>query len=314
MSAKFLEGFGNKLAEQWIANLFAPAFVFWIGGILAYIYRYGWQSIAQWFPDAKFEPLQVGILAIALILILISAFVVQRFDTEVLRGLEGYWYPGIRDLGRPILDRMTQSQINRRKNLLKRWKQLHQKYDHQQLSALDRANYVRLDRALRQFPNLDDDFMPTRLGNILRAAERRPYDRYGLDAIICWSRLWLLMPDSARKELQDARTELNNGVRIWSWSILFLVWTIWTWWAIPCAIASAFFAYGWILDSAIVYGDLIESVFDLYRTSLYQSLRFPLPTHPAEEKAMGLQVTEYLFRGSQSDRLQFTLPTSGEKK
>ncbi|NJR52089.1 MAG: hypothetical protein HC780_23465 [Leptolyngbyaceae cyanobacterium CSU_1_3] len=156
--------------------------------------------------------------------------------------------------------------------------------------------------------------MPTRLGNILRAAERRPYDRYGLETITCWSRLWLLMPDSARKELQDARTELNNGVRILSWSILFLVWTIWTWWAIPCAIASAFFAYCWILDSAIVYGDLIESVFDLYRTSLYQSLRFPLPAHPGEEKAMGLQVTEYLFRGSQSDRLQFTPSASGEKK
>lgn len=209
---------------------------------------------------------------------------------------------------------MTQSQIKRRKNLLNRWKKLHKKYNQHQLSARDRAEYVRLDRAFRQFPTLDDDFMPTRLGNILRASERRPYDRYGLDAIICWSRLWLLMPDSARKELQDARTELNNGVRIWSWSILFLVWTIWTWWAIPCAIASAIFAYCWILDAATVYGDLIESVFDLYRISLYQSLRFPLPNNPVEEKEIGLKVTEYLFRGLQKDFIQFTTPPNGEKK
>ena len=237
MSAKFLEGFGTKLAEQWIANLFAPAFVFWSGGVLAYIHRYGWQSLDQWFPDAKFEPLQVGILAISLILILISGFIVKRFDPEVLRGLEGYWYLGLRNLGRPLLNRMTQFQINRRKSLLKPWKQLHQKYIHHQLSALDRAEYVKLDTALRQFPNLDEDFMPTRLGNILRAAERRPYDRYGLDAIVCWSRLWLLIPNSARKELPDARTELNNGVRIWSWSLLFLVWTPWTLWAIPLGAA-----------------------------------------------------------------------------
>ena len=41
MSAKFLEGFGGKLAEQWIANLFTPAFLFWTGGLLAYSHRYG---------------------------------------------------------------------------------------------------------------------------------------------------------------------------------------------------------------------------------------------------------------------------------
>lgn len=209
---------------------------------------------------------------------------------------------------------MTQAQLNQRNNLLKRWKHLHKLQQTQPLSALDRANYVRADLALRQFPSLEEDLLSTRLGNILRAAERRPYDRYGLDAIICWPRLWLLLPDSARQELQAARAELNNGVRIWAWSILFLVWTIWAWWAIPAAIVSAVLAYGWILDSAIVYGDLIESVFDLYRSSLYQSLRFPLPTNPAAERAIGLQVTEYLFRGSHSASIQFTSPISGEKK
>jgi hypothetical protein len=151
--------------------------------------------------------------------------------------------------------------------------------------------------------------MPTRLGNILRAAERRPYERYGLDAIVCWPRLWLLLPETAKKELQEARTQLINGVRIFAWSLLFLIWTIWSWWAIPAAIGSALFAYCWILDTAIVYGDLIEAAFDLYRPLLYQSLRFPLPNNAAEEKAMGEQVTQYLWRGSLSEPIAFATST-----
>jgi hypothetical protein len=61
----------------------------------------------------------------------------------------------------------------------------------------------------------------------------------------------------------------------------------------------------WTLDSATLYGDLIESAFDLYRFSLYQSLRFPLPKTIAEEEALGLKVTEYLYRGTYPPGLDF---------
>lgn len=306
MSASFLQGFGGKLAEQWVTQLLTPAVVFWGGGLLAYGTRYGWAAITQRFPDTNSEPLRLGILALGLIGLVISALIVQRFDTEVLRGLEGYWYPGIRDLGRGLLQWMTRRQIRRRNTVLKRWKQLQRQAKVNPLSAVERAELVRCDATLRQFPSRDDDFLPTRLGNLLRAAERRPYDRYGLDAIICWPRLWLLLPDSAKTELQAARTDLNNGVRIFTWSLLFLIWTIWAWWAIPCALVSALLAYSWMLDSATVYGDLIESAFDLYRSLLYTYLRLPLPAHAAEEQARGQQVTEYLFRGSQSPQMEFT--------
>lgn len=68
-----------------------------------------------------------------------------------------------------------------------------------------------------QFPSQPNRLMPTKLGNILRAAESRPYDKYGLDAVICWSRLWLLLPDGVKKELQEARSNLNTAARFWLW-------------------------------------------------------------------------------------------------
>jgi hypothetical protein len=312
MSAKFLEGFGGKLAEQWVANLLTPAFVFWSGGILAYIHRHGWDAVAKLFPDSKIEALQLAVLACFLLLIYISALVVQRFDTEILRGLEGYWYPGIRHLFRPYL---TQYQIKRKDEIKTQWKPLNKKLKAQKaVTSTERANFVRYDRSLRQFPNDETDFLPTRLGNLLRAAERRSYDRYGLDAIVCWPRLWLILPENTKKELQEVRTQLNNGVRIFTWSILFLGWSYWSLWVLPVAIVSAIFAYCWILDTAEIYGDLLESAFDLHRIALYQSLRFPLPKTPQEEHEIGLQVTEYLFRGTRPSALEFTPPASNEKK
>ncbi|WP_392533732.1 hypothetical protein [Nostoc sp. C117] len=148
--------------------------------------------------------------------------------------------------------------------------------------------------------------MPTKLGNILRAAESRPYDKYGLDAVICWSRLWLVLPDGVKKELQEARSSLNTAPRFWLWSLLFIVWTVWAWWAVPAGLLGLIFAYYWTVDAAGVYCSLLESAFDLYRLELYKSLRWPIPINPKQEQESGKQLTIYLLRGSDQDRPIFT--------
>jgi hypothetical protein len=294
MTAKVLEGFSGKLAEQWVATLLTPAFVFWASGLAIYTHRIGWDNLTKWYSQYP-EPLQVGILVISLCLVAASAFVAQRFDTEVLRALEGYWYPRIRLVLQPLIkyQRHRKSKIKKRFNNLDRTLNDNTKT----LTANNFAEHVQLERTYRQFPLKDHDIMPTRLGNILRAAERRPGDRYGLDAIVCWPRLWLLLPDAVKKDIQDARAELNNAVRLFLWSTLFLVWTIWTWWAIPIALIAAAFAYCWTLDAAEVYATLIEATFDLHRHLLYQALRWDLPKDPKEERRVGKQLTDYLWLG-----------------
>lgn len=143
--------------------------------------------------------------------------------------------------------------------------------------------------------------MPTRLGNLLRAAERKPLEKYGLDAIICWSRIWFLIPDTVRKELQIARADLDTATRFWLWGILFILWTfLGAWWAAPLGIISALFAYyayyNWAIDAAATYGELIEATFDLYRHLLYESIRWNLPSDPNEERRVGKELTNYLYQ------------------
>lgn len=95
MTAKVLESFGGKLAEQWVATLLTPAFIFWLGGFVTAIQRLGWNTLVTRY-TAYPEPLQIAILVGALCIVAATAFAVQRFDTPIIRFLEGYWYPWLR--------------------------------------------------------------------------------------------------------------------------------------------------------------------------------------------------------------------------
>jgi hypothetical protein len=107
------------------------------------------------------------------------------------------------------------------------------------------AAFARLDQRRRR-PNVASHYLPTRIGNILRAAETWPADKYGLDAVVVWPRLWLLLPDISRQELLAARAALDSAVAAVIWGLLFCVFTIWTPFAIPAglAVAAAAVAFG----------------------------------------------------------------------
>ncbi|MCC5612577.1 hypothetical protein LC612_39260 [Nostoc sp. CHAB 5834] len=300
MPIKFLESLSGKLAESWVANLLTPAFVFWLGGLGAWTWRFSWKPVEVWLKQQS-ELLQITLLGGCLLVIAASAFVIQRFDLLVLRFLEGYWAKWMNPLRCWLIQRQK-FRLNRDE---KRWQQLADKKNH--LTAEEQEEYISIDWRLMQLPAQPHRLMPTRLGNLLRAAESRPLDKYGLDAVICWPRLWLVLPDGVKKELQEARADLNTASRFWLWSMMFLIWTIWAWWAVPASLLAAFFSYYWALDAAAIYCDLLESAFDLHRLDIYKSLRWPVPANPANERKLGMQLTEYLWRGSEQEQPEFTL-------
>jgi hypothetical protein len=301
MPTKFLEGLGSQLVEQWAANLLTPAFVFWLGGLVAWIQKFGWNNWQQWFTQLV-EPLQIAVLVASLLLVAASAFVIQQLDLVVLRWFEGYWPTWMN----PLRQRLLKQQQSRVQRLEQRWQELAARRDQTgSLTATELDEFVNIDFQLRQVPAQPDLLMPTKLGNILRAAESHSANKYGLDAIICWPRLWLVLPDTVKKELQETRSNLNTAARIWLWGILFSVWGIWAVWAIPISLLVALFAHHWMLNAAATYGDLLESAFDLYRLELYKALYLPLPINPAHERQLGRQLTEYLWRGSEQDSPKF---------
>jgi hypothetical protein len=290
MYSKFLEGMTGKVAEQWVTNLLTPAFVFWSGGLAASIYRFGWNPLKEWVLKQP-QSFQVGLLIAGLLVIVTSATIVQRGDRLMLRFLEGYWPRWMIHLRQT----RTQWYFQQWEQNVKRWGELYGKGE-DALTAEELNEYAQLDWSIVHSPSKKNQFMPTRLGNLLRASEYRSKERYGLDAVVCWPRLWLLLPDSSRKELQESRAALNTAVRICLWSLLFLVWTPLAWWVPLFSLPAAWLSYRMTLNTASVYVDLLESVFDVHRNLLYQSLRIKLPKNPTEEAQDGKKLTQYIWR------------------
>lgn len=311
MLTSFWAGLGNNLAERWAAVILTPAFVFWLGGLAAWAWGHGggsegWEEAGTWITDRS-SVVQVALAVGALLVVAASGVVVQRLTLPAIRLLEGYWPRWLEPLRRRLIDRQSRRVVDDDK----RFGELERKIQEGSASAGERHEHATLDRRLRRIPTEGREGevmrrMPTRLGNTLRAAETWPNDKYGLDAVKCWPRLWLVLPEGVKKELSDARAGLDAAAGLWIWGVLFLVWTVWAWWALPVGVGVSLAAYVGMVNSATAYGDLVESAFDIYRPSLYAALRWPMPSSPAEEQQCGEAVTRYLWRGYSETNVRFT--------
>jgi hypothetical protein len=169
--------------------------------------------------------------------------------------------------------------------------------------------FTALDLRLRRVPVSAAQRMPTRLGNVLAAAEAWPLDKYGLDSPTCWPRLWLVLPDASRHHLSAARADLDAAVGVCLWGLLFVAWSPWAWWAAPVGLLVSYAAYRRAVQVAEVYGDLMESAFDVHRGALYAALRWPRPAGPDQELGSGAQLAAYLRRGTASAGVQWSPPS-----
>lgn len=305
---EFWKTLGGKIAEHGLLSWLAPSVVFWASGLGSWIYSSGWPAAKDTFAGVKSlsEPIQVALLGAVLVVISASAWLVDQLEFPALRLLEGYWPESLRFIKR-YLSRRHWLRISEKKA---RWRELYPLVQNASsaLKPKEREEYIALDMALMAEPAKEQDCMPTRLGNILRTAERKPGSKYGLDAIICWPRLWMLLPDGVKKDLAEARAALNMKIQLWIWSALFIVWSYWFIWALPIGILAAAVMYKLMLRTALVYGQLLEATYDLHRTALYQALRWPLPENPMDEKSKGKALTAYLWRGSNANMPLFSPP------
>ena len=301
MLTKFLESWSGKVTEKWQVGVFLPPLLFWSGGFCVYVWRYGWQHVVtSWAALSESVQILLGLMAV-LVLLLTSALA-EAFDLRILRLLEGYWPRPLSRVRRWALARQEAGYA--RENV--RYQELSSRVE--ALNGEELAELTRIEGKLRRIPTDPELRMPTRVGNILRAAELRPGEKYGLNSMVCWPRLWLLLPDSATQQLVEARTSLDVPVRACFFALLFLVWAVWEKWVVPLSLLSVLLAWQRIVDAAEVYADIQESIFDDYRGLLYKALRWPLPANPQAELDAGQLISAYLWRGSDDTTPTFTTP------
>ena len=132
-------------------------------------------------------------------------------------------------------------------------------------------------------PTQPGEVMPTRLGNILKNAELYPRDRYEIDAVLVWPRLYPLLPERMASTLNAAQSDLALLLTAATCAAGFAVvaggyvlaaggsWVLFLgcFWG---GITLAWLAYRASCSAAIGYAQLVKAAFDIGRTDLRAKL------------------------------------------
>ena len=129
--------------------------------------------------------------------------------------------------------------------------------------------------------------------------------KYGLNSTVCWPRLWCLLSECQKESLTSSRAALNQSAELWLWGLLFILWTTRSYLAVPISLLWMLVAYRLALQTAAVYGDLVEIAFDVHRFALYDALGWERPRDSDEERIKGKHLSEFLWRGTLKEKIQY---------
>jgi hypothetical protein len=228
-----------------------------------------------------------------LLIIVLAAALAHPFSIHRLRFLEGYWD------GSPAAP-LGRIGCARHRRLRRR---LHVIVRTTPQSKHEKRRWIRASRQLSRYPD-ERLLLPTRLGNVLRAAEAKAGQRYGLDTVTMWPRLYPHVPDPLARALQETRTQLDAYASL---CVSFLVagvvlaavlLTDGPWLAVPALVlAAGWIAYRAATTTAIKYGEALAVAFDLYRFPMLDRLGFAHPSSLEEELRFNQDLTEFFRSG-----------------
>jgi len=241
----------------------------------------------------RLQDVNVFIASILFLIVFCAALILQPFQLQLVRILEGYWddVPILRGL------KFIGVEINRR-----RWWDIRVLRDDDDLLA-------------SLYPPEIDDLLPTRLGNVLRAAERRAGEQHGFsDPIKMFPRIYPYISAPLSKAIGDARDELDIACRMCAVLWTLAVVTVVTFAADGAVIATrgvvlfipalaalmGIVSYRAAVRSAEDYGKFLYYVFDLHRQDLIRALGYEPPRNPDAEIELIQAITEWLVEGARA--------------
>ena len=289
------------LGRRFLMNAFFPSFLFW--GLVIVVVIAGQadfvNSLKEWNQlDITLKALQI--IVFFSWIIFFSIILSSHFNT-ILRFYEGYWNFPLGQLK------------NNRRNLYKaRLDDLYNQGDKYETIYL----YYPL-------PKHKDNVMPTRLGNILRNAELYSFDRYGIDAVLIWSRLYNLFPERFLETIAEAKSSLDFMLMVSALSSIFALFSgvylvivqasgllfLMCFWG---GLFLAWLTYRSALGSALLYAQQIKAGFDLYRHELLKQMRLELPKTPSEEPKLWEEIGKLLYKDEKNVQLQYKNPDAAK--
>jgi hypothetical protein len=262
---------------------------------------------------------QLWLLLGFFLVVTLLAYLLQTFTRTIVRFYEGYalWPASLRD-------RRARRQRERLKDLK------------EQVRSDDRKARATASQSIFYgFPRRDR-VLPTRLGNVIRAAEMYGARTYGMNVPLWWPRLWSLLPAEERARVDTALAGLlallNMGtlaaaiglgvlveaaIRLPAralvlgasaamagrfLALLYHIALLIARGGLHLLVALACWAFARVCyEGAIVqaraYGERLRVAVDLYRLRVIESMNLRRPRTPRDERAMWDTLTDWVYRG-----------------
>lgn len=337
MFSTYLEKSGGVLGKGFVVAALFPSLAFWLASLALLEEATNWYLFVAWWPSLASD-VKVFLSLTMLVAFTLFALGLQSLQTPILRLYEGYW-EGMAAL--PVLGRFVVMWSRRSlESQRRRWTDLQMRCDAlgEEIARLEgndnptegtrrqvqtlRQSLTRVEQDwLLNYPSETEDLLPTRLGNILKAAELYPWEHYRMDAAILWSRLWMVLSKEVTEALREARltvdllltTSLLGLVFFLVWvPILIALRAVWPLvvLAMP-GLVVAWVSYQATLPAARFYGELIKAAFDIYRWKLLETMHLEPPNDPQEEAILWSKINGFLYRGYALEEVRYQV--SGER-
>ena len=295
MFTTLLKELKEHFGREFLLSAFFPVALFASLSLALYAeIRWGLvTAVAQW--EALSATLRLLLSLAALVAVIVMAYLLYNGQYVLVQLFEGYWPRWLHRL------RNSRARFYRR-----RWEYL-KALAQDSTTPPQEANEIWAELLVHYPPPTHlGAMMPTQLGNVLRAAEIYPYERYGLDAAIIWPRLRPLLKPETIALLADRKTSMTFMLSMSLLAALFsLIWcpalAVWTnRWDLFLLSALgwplAWFCYQSALQSAVAYGEQLRATFDLHRHELLKALKREVPTDLHAEQREWKRLVRFFFR------------------
>lgn len=324
--------FIQDLGRSFIISALLPASVFIF--FVIFVLLGGFQLPVTIADDKLFGPVLISIIVFTILSGWLG-YALYSSTTSIFQLYEGYSLP--RPL-KNILLRQQKYLHQKRSESIKSWEETlkqKEKSDASIIGDLRQSAYDELQSMVRRSPIDENYLLPTELGNVLRASELYSNERYGIEGLVIWPRLFRVFPQNFISQMEEQNNQmvflLNSSFLAGLTSILCIV--IWLF-RFSCSSNGKYNICNWIgyreasfreyvsllpmsdyliigivliilsyifyrasVTAAMKFAFYVQTGFDLYRFELLRQLNLPLPKDFEDEHTLWVKVSELFVAG-----------------
>ncbi|MFE2101174.1 hypothetical protein [Streptomyces sp. NPDC059468] len=283
----FLNELAKQLAGKWVSLLVVPGALFVASVVVGWRMHSGsWPGDEHFVTAVQQGRASAGRLAAAAVgTVLLSAWaglLAQGTGRAVHWLWLGQW-PG----------RTGEALTGRRRH---RWDRAQEQYEQAYRQGQSDKTLAQLAYRRNRIA-LAPPTRPTYMGDSVAALSTRVGIEYGLDLEHGWPRLWLVLPEEARKVLDESRDAFNRAAAVAGWGVLYALAGA-VWWPLgPAGLATLLTAVVRGRSAIANLAQLMESAVDLHGASLATSLGIPVPDGRVTPE-IGREVTRVVRKGA----------------